>query len=103
MYVRRYSTFAIGILFVLLLFYSTPSKTERSILLGVLLFLAVNTIIILAAYPIRNDEAWVGIASVLWTLFVTAWAVCYNVSRFSCNTHPIDYIIGYMRPCCGVW
>lgn len=78
-----YSTFAIGILFVLLLFYSTPSKTERSILLGVLLFLAVNTIIILAAYPIRNDEAWVGIASVLWTLFVTAWAViCDRVVEY---------------------
>ena len=71
-----YSTLATGILLVLLLFYSTPSKTERVVLGMVFLFLFVDTIIIVAAYPIRNDENWIGIASVVWALAVTAWAVC---------------------------
>lgn len=70
-----YSTFAVGILLVLLLFYSTPSKAERTILLGILGLLAVNTIIILASSSIRHKEAWAGVASVVWALLVTAWAV----------------------------
>jgi hypothetical protein len=70
-----YSTLATGILLVLLLFYGTPSKTERGILLAVFFFLFTNTIMILAAYPIRNDEGWVGIVSVVWCLMITAWAV----------------------------
>jgi pimeloyl-ACP methyl ester carboxylesterase len=70
-----YSTFTIGLLLILLLFYSTPSKAERIILLCILLFLTANTILILGAYPLRHDELWVGIASVLWALAMTAWAV----------------------------
>lgn len=70
-----YSTFAVGILLVSLLFYATPSKAERTILLATLFFLAVDNIMILAAYPIRNDEAWIGIASAIWALVITAWAV----------------------------
>ena len=66
---------ATGILLVLLLFYATPSKTERIVLGLVFFFLFVNTIIILAAYPLRHDENWTGIVSVIWALLVTAWAV----------------------------
>lgn len=41
-------------------------------------FLLVDTVIILVAYPIRHDENWVGIVSVVWALLITVWAVCQN-------------------------
>lgn len=78
-----YATLAIGILLVLLLFYSTPSRTERIVLGLVFFFLFVDTIIILAAYPIRHDENWIGIVSVVWALSVSAWAImCDRVVEY---------------------
>jgi hypothetical protein len=72
---------------MLLLFYSTPSKTERVVLGSVFFFLFVDMIIILAAYPLRHDENWVGIVSVLWALLVTAWAVRPPFSPHSSSPH----------------
>jgi uncharacterized membrane protein len=60
------------------LFYATPSKTERVVLATLFFFLLVDIIIILVTYPIRHDENWVGIVSIVWALLVTAWAVCLN-------------------------
>lgn len=78
-----YATLATGILVALLLFYSTPSKAERLILGSTFFFLFVNATIILCAYPLRNGENWVGIVSVLWALWVTAWAImCDRVVEY---------------------
>jgi pimeloyl-ACP methyl ester carboxylesterase len=70
-------------LLVLLTFYSTPAKSERVLLGSIFFFLSVDTITILAAYPIRHDESWIGIAAVLWALLVTAWAImCDRVVEY---------------------
>lgn len=70
-----YSTLATGTLLALLVFYGTPSKTERGIWLATLFFLFVNLIIIVSATPIRQGENWIGIVSCTWAFVVTAWAV----------------------------
>jgi len=95
-----YATLAIGILLVLLLFYSTPSRTERIVLGLVFFFLFVDTIIILAAYPIRHDESWIGIASVVWALSVSAWAVC---SPFLHSIEGKEWLICAGRLCVTEW
>lgn len=70
-----YTTLATGTLLALLLFYSVPSKAERIIMGITLLFLFTDMILVVAAYPLRNEESWAGIASIVWALVVTAWAI----------------------------
>jgi len=70
-----YSTLATGTLLAVLVFYGTPSKTERGIWLTTLFFLFVNLIIIVSAGPIRRGENWIGIVSCTWAFVVTGWAI----------------------------
>ncbi|TGZ81883.1 hypothetical protein EX30DRAFT_305963 [Ascodesmis nigricans] len=70
-----YATLATGTMLAVLMFYGTPSKTERGLWFGTLFFLFVNLIIIVSAEPIREGENWSGIVSCAWALIITGWAI----------------------------
>jgi pimeloyl-ACP methyl ester carboxylesterase len=59
----------------LLVFFTTPSKAQQVSSLTLSLVLLVDTIIILAVGRIRHEEGWVGIVSVVWSVFVSIWAI----------------------------
>lgn len=70
-----YASIALFTLIVTLIFFSAPSRAARvlSAIQGVLLL--VNMIILLAVNKTRHEEAWVGIASVVWAVIVSIWAL----------------------------
>lgn len=64
-----------GILLVMLLFFTAPSKAMQismGVIAGILL---VDTIMIVAVGRLRLEEGWVGIASVAWATLMAAWCV----------------------------
>lgn len=73
-----YASLALATLLVSLAFFSAPSKSARilSIVMGVLLL--AHMIIILAVQKTRHEEVWVGVASVIWALLMTIWALVAN-------------------------
>ncbi|PWW78822.1 hypothetical protein C7212DRAFT_304762 [Tuber magnatum] len=78
-----YTTLATGSLVVLLLFYVTPSRSERYSWIILCILLLVDTIIILSVPRIRAEEGWVGIVSVIGATLVSAWAVlCDRVVEY---------------------
>lgn len=70
-----YTTLTMGLLLVLLLFFSTPSKAEQVACLVIAVVLVFDVIMILAVPKIRMEEGWVGIASVVWALIIAIWTV----------------------------
>jgi len=70
-----YASVSLTILIVNLLFFAAPSKGTRilSAVLGG--FLLVHMIVILAVTKIRHEEAWTGVASVIWALLMSAWVL----------------------------
>jgi hypothetical protein len=68
-----YTTLTLGLLVAILLFFSTPSKAEQVACLVIAVFLLLDMILILAVPQLRLEEGWVGIASVVWALFIAIW------------------------------
>lgn len=68
-----YTTLTAGMLLVSLLFFSSPSRAMRieAAVVGVLLL--VDMIIIVSVQRIRQEEGWVGIASVVWAVLMAIW------------------------------
>ncbi|PSN69775.1 hypothetical protein BS50DRAFT_571118 [Corynespora cassiicola Philippines] len=70
-----YTCLTIGNLLVAVIFFAEPAKALRittSIIAGLLL---INMIMILAVGRIRLEEGWVGIASVVWAVFISIWCI----------------------------
>lgn len=70
-----YTTLTLGLLLVVLLFFSTPSKAAQVTCLVVSVFLLVDMIMILAVPRLRVEEGWVGIASVIWAFLISIWTI----------------------------
>lgn len=70
-----YTTLAFGNLLVSLLFFTGPSAAMRVCMAIVAGLLLIDVIIILVVGSIRHEEGWVGIASVIWTTFISLWVV----------------------------
>ncbi|KAI9660185.1 MAG: hypothetical protein M1829_006521 [Trizodia sp. TS-e1964] len=70
-----FTTLTVGNLLVALLFFSTPSKMEQVFCLVLSVLLLVDMILILSVPRLRIEEGWVGIASVIWAVFIAIWAV----------------------------
>ena len=60
-----YSSIALSVLFVTLLFFSAPSKSVRILAASTGVLLLIQVIIILSVRRTRNEEFWVGITSIL--------------------------------------
>ncbi|KAF2682483.1 hypothetical protein K458DRAFT_307099 [Lentithecium fluviatile CBS 122367] len=70
-----YTCLTIGNLLVTVIFFVAPAKVLRVTTGIVAVFLLVDMIIILAVPRIRLEEGWVGIASVVWAVFVAFWCI----------------------------
>jgi len=70
-----YSSVALSVLFVTLLFFSAPSKSVRILAASTGVLLLIQVIVILSVRRTRNEEFWVGIASILWALLMTIWSI----------------------------
>lgn len=70
-----FASVALTTLITLLLFFSAPSKAARILAVVMSVFLLADMILILAVPKIRHEEAWTGVASVIWALLVSAWTV----------------------------
>jgi len=68
-----YTTLSLGLLLIVLMFFSTPSKAEQLACLIISVVLIFDMIMILAVPKIRMEEGWVGIASVIWALLISVW------------------------------
>ncbi|KIW04156.1 uncharacterized protein PV09_04963 [Verruconis gallopava] len=68
-----YTTLTVGNLVVALLFFANPSRAMRILtyLIGGLLL--IDMIIIVAVGRLRQEEGWVGIASVVWATLISLW------------------------------
>lgn len=70
-----YTTLTAGNLLVALLFFTSPSKAMR-ILLGVLtVLLLVDMLVIVIIGRLRLEESWPGIASIVWSVAMSAWCL----------------------------
>lgn len=70
-----YTCLTLGLLLTTLLFFKLPSLAMR-VLLGVVSFLLlVDMIIIVSVKRIRQEENWVGIASVVWAVLMGFWCI----------------------------
>ncbi|KAF3216269.1 hypothetical protein TWF191_009096 [Orbilia oligospora] len=74
-----YTSLAIGILMLLLFSFTVPSRAEEVIQSVIAVLLLVNLIITLSVPGLREEEGWIGIASAIFVLFVTLWAVDRSV------------------------
>lgn len=70
-----FTTLTLGVLLVTILFFSAPSKAAQVTCLIIAVFLLIDTIIIVAVPNLRLEEGWVGIASVVWALFISIWTI----------------------------
>lgn len=70
-----YASVALVVLIVSLAFFSAPSKSSRILSLVMVVLLLVHMIVALAVESIRHEEAWVGVASVIWALLVATWVL----------------------------
>ncbi|KAJ8070261.1 hypothetical protein OCU04_000645 [Sclerotinia nivalis] len=70
-----YTTLTLGLLLIVLLFFSTPSNAAQVTCLVIAVILLVDAIMIVAVPRLRVEEGWVGIASVLWALLISTWTI----------------------------
>jgi len=70
-----FTTLTLGLLLVVLLFFSTPSKAGQVTSLVISVILLIDMILIVAVPRLRVEEGWVGIASVVWALLISIWAI----------------------------
>ncbi|KAI9640802.1 hypothetical protein NHQ30_010642 [Ciborinia camelliae] len=70
-----YTTLTLGLLLIVLLFFSTPSKAAQITCLVIAVILLVDMILIVAVPRLRVEEGWVGIASVVWSLLMAMWTI----------------------------
>jgi pimeloyl-ACP methyl ester carboxylesterase len=70
-----YTCLTIGNLLVAAIFFTTPAKALRITTAIITVLLLVDMIVILSVSRIRVEEGWVGIASVIWAVFIAAWCV----------------------------
>ncbi|KAH6671459.1 hypothetical protein B0J14DRAFT_95909 [Halenospora varia] len=70
-----YTTLTMGLLLIVLLFFSTPSKAAQVTCVVLAIILFVDMVIIVAVPKLRAEEGWVGIASVTWALLISIWTV----------------------------
>lgn len=68
-----YVSLALVTLVISLMFFSVPSKSARILSIVMAVLLLAQTIIILAVEKTRHEEAWVGVASVVWVLLISIW------------------------------
>ncbi|OIW35095.1 hypothetical protein CONLIGDRAFT_627158 [Coniochaeta ligniaria NRRL 30616] len=70
-----YACIALVVLVVSLAFFSAPSKSARILSFILAALLLVHMIVVLAVQSTRHEEAWIGVASVIWALLVTIWVL----------------------------
>jgi pimeloyl-ACP methyl ester carboxylesterase len=70
-----YTCLTIGNLLVAIIFFITPAQALRITTTIIAGFLLIDMIIILAVPKIRLEEGWVGIASVVWAVFIALWCI----------------------------
>lgn len=70
-----YTTLTAGNLLIAILFFSTPSRAMRISGLIIAVLLLVDMIMILAVQRIRDEEGWIGMASVIWATFIAIYNV----------------------------
>lgn len=70
-----YTSLTVGNLLIVLLCFSTPSKAAQVACLVLSVLLLADTILIVSVPKLRLEEGWVGIASVVWALFISIWTV----------------------------
>jgi len=70
-----YTTLTLGLLLIVLLFFSSPSKAGQITCLVLAVILLIDMIIIVSVPRIRVEEGWVGIASVVWAVLMSMWTV----------------------------
>lgn len=70
-----YTSLTVGNLLIILLCFSTPSKAAQITCLVLAVLLLADTILIVSVPRLRFEEGWVGIASVVWALFISIWTV----------------------------
>jgi len=80
-----YTTLTLGLLLVVLLFFSTPSKAAQVTCLVISVVLLFDMILIVAVPKLRVEEGWVGIASVVWVS---------DLFYFPANIVSADWVIG---------
>jgi hypothetical protein len=66
-----YTTLTLGLLLIVLLFFSTPSKAAQVTCLVLAVILLTDMIIIVAVPRLRVEEGWVGIA--IWATLIAFW------------------------------
>jgi pimeloyl-ACP methyl ester carboxylesterase len=62
----------------LLLFYRTPSHTERILYTLTLLFTFTSAMLIVIPSGTRSEELWAGVASAIFTVLVAGWCIICN-------------------------
>lgn len=70
-----YSSIALSTLIVTLLFFAAPSKAARILSAVASILLLANVIINVAVQKTRHEEAWTGIASVVWAFLMAVWSL----------------------------
>lgn len=70
-----YTTLTLGLLLIILLFFSTPSKAAQVTCLVISVILLIDMIIIVAVPKLRVEEGWVGIASIVWAVLISVWTI----------------------------
>lgn len=70
-----YASLALVVLITSLVFFSAPSKSSRILGCIMVILLTVHMIVILSVESTRHEEAWVGVASVVWALLMTIWVL----------------------------
>lgn len=70
-----YACVALIVLVVSLAFFSAPSKSSRILSCIMAVLLIAHMIVVLAVESTRHEEAWIGVASVIWALLMTIWVL----------------------------
>lgn len=70
-----YTCVTIGNILVTLLFFAAPSSAMRVCIAIIAFLLLVNMIVIVSVKRLREEEGWVGIASVVWAVLMALWCI----------------------------
>lgn len=70
-----FTCLTIGNLLVQIIFFIAPAKALRITTTIIAAFLLIDMILILAVPRLRLEEGWVGIASVVWAVFIAIWCI----------------------------
>lgn len=73
-----YTTLTIGNILVALLFFAVPSSPMGILTMSISVLLLVNTVIIVSVGKLREEEGWVGIASIIWATLIGFYNVVTN-------------------------